>query len=44
MNQAKLSNDRVLRWTLVLQGYDYRVEYIPGKNDIAANYLSRIID
>ena len=44
MNQAKFSNDRVLRWTLALQGYDYRVQDIPGKDNKVADYLSRIID
>ena len=40
----KFSNDRVLRWTLALQGYDYRVQDIPGKDNIVADYLSGITD
>ena len=44
MNQAKLGNDYILRWRLALQGYDYQVQDIPGKDNIVADYLSRIID
>ena len=43
LNQAKFHNDRVMRWALALQGYDYRVEDIPGKDDVVADYLSRIV-
>ena len=44
MNQAKFSNDRVLRWTLALQEYDYRLQDISGKDNIVADYLNRVID
>ena len=43
LGKAKFQNDRVMRWALTLQGYDYYVEDIPGKNNVAADYLSRII-
>ena len=43
LNQAKFHNDRVMRWALALQGYDYRVEDIPGKDNVVADYLSRIV-
>ena len=42
LNQAKFHNDRVMRWALALQEYDYRVEDIPGKDNVVADYLSRI--
>ena len=43
LNQAKFQNDQIMRWALALQGYDYKVESIPGKDNVVANYLSRII-
>ena len=43
LNQAKFQNDRVMRWALALQGYNYKVESIPGKDNVVADYLSRII-
>ena len=43
LNQAKFQNDRIMRWALALQGYDYKVESILGKDNVVANYLSRII-
>ena len=43
LNQAKFQNDRIMRWALALQGYDYKVESIPGKDNVVADYLSRII-
>ena len=33
-----------MRKRLVLQRYDYRVQDIPGKDNLVADYLSRIID
>ena len=43
LGKAKFQNNRVMRWVLTLQGYDYYVEDIPGKNNVAADYLSRIM-
>ena len=43
LNQAKFQNDRIMRWALALQGYDCKVESIPGKDNVVADYLSRII-
>ena len=43
LNQAKFQNDQIVRWALALQGYDYKVESIPGKDNVVANYLSQII-
>ena len=43
LNQAKFQNDRIMRWALALQGYDYKVVSIPGKDNVVADYLSRII-
>ena len=33
-----------MRWALALQEYDYTVHDIPGKDNVAADYLSRIMD
>ena len=30
LNQAKFQNDRIMRWALALQRYDYKVESITG--------------
>ena len=43
-NRIKYQNDRIMPWALVLQGYDYTVQDIPGKNNVAADYLSRVMD
>ena len=44
LNKAKFQNDRIMRWALALQGYDFRVEDIPGVDNVVADYLSRLID
>ena len=46
LNDARLKNDRIMRWALALQGYDlYRVKDIPGKDNVLVDYLSRnVID
>ena len=43
LNQAKFQNDQILRWDLAIQGYDYKVESILGKDNVVADYLSWII-
>ena len=43
LNQAKFQNDQIMRWALALQEYDYMVESIPGKDNVVADYLNRII-
>jgi len=39
----EFTNPRLNRWRLFLQSFDYRVEYIPGKLNFVADYLSRDI-
>lgn len=43
LDRAKFQNDRIMRWALSLQSYDYRVEDIPGKDNVVADYLSRMM-
>ena len=33
-----------MRWALALQGYDYIVQDISEKNNVAADYLSRVMN
>ena len=32
-----------MQWALALQGYDYNVKNIPGKDNVVADYLSRLV-
>ena len=34
-------NARLMRWSLLLQPYNFTVEYIPGKENVGADFLSR---
>lgn len=42
MTKGKMANGRVLRWSLALQPYQFRVEAIKGKDNVGADYLSRM--
>ena len=44
IKKNKYQNDRIMRWALALQKYDYTVQDIPGKDNVAADYLSRVMD
>ena len=44
INKIKYQNDRMMRWALSLQGYDYTVQDIPEKKNVAADYLSRVMN
>ena len=37
----KNKNQRPLRWSLTLQGYDLDIRHIPGRDNVIANALSR---
>lgn len=41
LNSAKHVNNRVLRWSLLMQEYSFTVHYIKGCDNVGADYLSR---
>jgi hypothetical protein len=41
INSLKMSNSRVMRWALFLQNYRFQIRPIHGKENVAADYLSR---
>ena len=42
MDSAKYTNARLMRWTMFLQSYNFKVEAIKGSEDVRAAYLSRV--
>ena len=42
-NDAEFKNDRIMHWTLALHRYDYTAKDISGKDNVLADYLSRIV-
>ena len=38
---SKTLNARLMRWSLLLQPYSFQVEYVPGKMNVGADFLSR---
>ncbi|KAK3109194.1 hypothetical protein FSP39_025154 [Pinctada imbricata] len=42
LHQAKVNNARLMRWALSLQPYRFRLMSIKGKENVGADYLSRI--
>ncbi|XP_069985589.1 uncharacterized protein [Penaeus vannamei] len=43
LRNKKNSNSRLMRWSLILQCYSYRIEYIKGNDNIGADILSRCL-
>ncbi|KAL8613947.1 hypothetical protein ACOMHN_023183 [Nucella lapillus] len=43
LQEAKLKNSRVLRWAMSLQPYRYHIDYIPGRENVGTDYLSRVM-
>lgn len=41
IKQCKLTSGRLTRWTLALQEFDFSIEHIPGKENIAADIITR---
>ena len=44
IDKNKNQNDRIMLWALALQGYDYTVQDISEKDNVAADYLSRMMN
>ena len=42
MHKQKDPRGKMARWLIELENYDYKIEYIPGKENVQADYLSRI--
>ena len=42
LNRAKVNNGRLMRWALYMQSFSYRIRAIKGKDNIGADYLSRV--
>ena len=42
LNEAKFVNGRIMRWTLFLQSYRFRMESIKGTDNVGADSLSRL--
>ena len=42
MDSAKYTNARLMRWAVLLQSYNFKVEAIKGSENVGADYLSRV--
>ena len=42
LNKAKLTNSRLMRWTLAFQPYRFHIVAIRGAENVGADYLSRV--
>ncbi|RUS77523.1 hypothetical protein EGW08_014707 [Elysia chlorotica] len=39
---SKFDNPRIMRWVLAMQSFVFRVEHIKGKDNVGADFLSRV--
>ena len=44
LQSAKLSKRRLMRWSLLLQPFQFTVRVIPGRDNVGADYLSRALE
>jgi len=42
LREAKSPNTRLLRWAVILQGYDFHIVYKPGRTMFITDFLSRL--
>ena len=41
LRSAKSKNSRIFRWSLTLENFDYKIMYLPGNQNVLADFLSR---
>ena len=44
LQSAKLSNGWLMRWSQLLQPFQFTVRVIPGRDNVGADYLSRALE
>ena len=40
--RMKLKNQKILKWSLLIQSYNLEIKHIKGKNNVIADVLSRV--
>ena len=41
LGKSRVANDRIMRWSLLLQPFQMRIEAIKGRDNVIADYFSR---
>ena len=44
LSASKFAIPRIMRWALPLQSYNFKAEHIKGKENVGADFLSRVVD
>jgi hypothetical protein len=42
LQKSKTENGRLMRWAIQLQQYSFTIRVIPGRDNVGADFLSRI--
>lgn len=42
LNKSKVTNPRLMRWALNIQPYRFTIEAVKGKDNVGADFLSRL--
>ena len=43
LRKSKFINDRVMRWAMFLQSFNFKIQSIKGSDNVGADYLSRVV-
>ncbi|KAK7495278.1 hypothetical protein BaRGS_00013460 [Batillaria attramentaria] len=43
LRSSRMTNGRLMCWALSLQPFSFRVEVIPGKDNVGADFLSQVV-